>query len=118
MQIAATKLEEATKLERAAHASAAGAAEARNQSECALIVLLREYDAGCENAVLVMRSLSIRSLWLLRRVSRDCRRWGTAALSGRPRPLVLGGAKATCPTETYGDSMFADSEALNLHTMR
>ena len=63
-------------LERAAHATAAGAAEAHNQSECALIVLLREYDAGCENAVLVMRPLSIRSLWLLRGKEQD-------ALKGR-----------------------------------
>ena len=80
-------------------------AEARNASDCALIVLLREYDVGHENAVLVLRSLSIPALWLVRRVSRDFRRWSTAALRGRRQPLVLGGMINPDPCASHADQV-------------
>ena len=93
-------------------------AEARNASECALIVLLREYDAGHENAVMVMRSLSISTLWLVRRVSRDFRRWSVAALRGRQQPLVLGGVTTPVAGVAHAGAMLSDGERLDLNTMR
>eukprot|EP01046_Picozoa_sp_COSAG06_P020528 COSAG06_NODE_1504_length_9251_cov_2.694821_6_plen_599_part_00 len=81
--------------------------ESENENSCELILLLLAH-ANLREPLL--RSLSVRRLWLLRRVCRAFRTLATAALEATPRPIV-GGWVQHC--EEDGCAL----EVLNLSTM-
>jgi hypothetical protein len=82
--------------------------ELENENSCVIISLLLAHADVREP---LLRSLSIRRLWLLRRVCRTFRTLATAALNATPRPVV-GGWVQTC--EEDGRAL----EVLDLATMR
>eukprot|EP01043_Picozoa_sp_COSAG02_P068091 COSAG02_NODE_11182_length_1775_cov_1.754773_1_plen_480_part_10 len=82
--------------------------ESENENSCVIISLLLAHADVREP---LLRTLSIRRLWLLRRVCRTFRTLATAALCATPRPVV-GGWVAKC--EEDGRAL----EVLDLSTMR
>lgn len=82
--------------------------ESENENSCVIISLLLAHADVREP---LLRSLSIRRLWLLRRVCRAFRTLATAALDATPR-LVVGGWVQAC--EEDGRAL----EVLNFSTMR
>ena len=85
------------------------AAMAFQWSLAALETLMAEDQMDQHAAVL--RAFSVVELWRLRRVCRAFHRWGTAALAGLPRVVVIGGTDAN-------NEATAGVEVLDLSTLR
>lgn len=91
-----------------ADARLAGVKEIANENSCPLIFLLL---AHADIREPMLRTLSLRRLWLLRRVCRAFRTLGTSALEATPRPIVGGWVQS-------GEEAGRALEVLNVATMR
>eukprot|EP01047_Picozoa_sp_COSAG01_P032731 COSAG01_NODE_2379_length_7794_cov_7.414295_3_plen_507_part_00 len=91
----------------------AAAREARNEECSALVRLMGSAHLGEheQSGAYILRSLSVVTLWRLRRVSRSFRRWGTEALAAMPRPVMVGG-------ETESDELTGRVAALDMASLR